>query len=42
MDKEGGILVCFLENVVDSYPQALYFSFSLSKSDFGPVGQEKK
>lgn len=42
MEKdEGGILVGLLEMIADSYPQALYFPFNVSKSDFGPVGQDR-
>jgi phosphatidylinositol kinase/protein kinase (PI-3 family) len=42
MDKEeGGILFGLLENIADSYPQALYFPFNVSKSDFGPMGQDR-
>lgn len=42
MDKdEGGILVGLLENIADSYPQALYIPFNVSKSDFGHVGQDR-
>ena len=34
MEKdEGGILVGLLEMIADSYPQALYFSFNVTKSN---------
>eukprot|EP01018_Ginkgo_biloba_P019264 Gb_14393 [translate_table: standard] len=42
IDKdEGGILMGLLEDIAQSYPQALFFPFNVSKSDFGSVGRDR-
>lgn len=40
-EDSGRVLIKVLESIAKSYPQALYFPFRVSETDFGAIGRQR-